>query len=425
MNPNTAPIAWIGLLYAVICLGTFAAHHAGEEALETPVQTMRLYQECCTKCLKLSNYTKTGPHILEAILVYMEGEFILSKTNAVASYVLIGIAVRIALRMGLHRDPTKVSGNISPFQAEMRRRIWNHLSQVDMLASFHIGLPSMVQGVESDTLPPRNLFDTDINESSTKLPEPRPDTEITSMSYPICKGRLFRAFGKITSQANRLSMPSYSEVMELDVELLEAYSRVPQHFKNQSLQASSRVLIQRFNITLLFHKSRCVLHRKFLALEKEDSRYAHSKNVALSAAMELLHCQSQIHEAVQPGGPMAHDKWYTSSLSMHDFLLAAMIIYMRITQIAQGDTIGYTELSSPILKQDMITALERSYTIWTEAKMASADAKKASDVLAIIVKKVRDSEDSANSGTHSQHDSLIGGLSIDGKSRTINQYHPF
>lgn len=102
---------------------------------------------------------------------------------------------------GFHRDSDNVGGNITPYQGEFRRRIWHLLVQMDLLVSFHIGLPSMVQAIKSDTRVPLNLRDQDFDKDTTELP---PETEITGMSYILAKGRIARIFGKVVEQANLL-----------------------------------------------------------------------------------------------------------------------------------------------------------------------------------------------------------------------------
>lgn len=94
----------------------------------------------------------------------------MSRDDQVHSYLLSGVAMRLALRIGLHRDPSKMGTHFTPFEAESRRRMWCHINQLDLLASFHIGLPGTTQTIESDTLPPRNLLDEDFDEDCAELP---------------------------------------------------------------------------------------------------------------------------------------------------------------------------------------------------------------------------------------------------------------
>ena len=248
-----------------MCLGTFAALGADEEHLNsgnTRSGMVQIYRRCCAQCLTLSNYAKKpGPYTLETFLLYIESEIVLSKGNQTSCYLVVGVAVRLALRMGLHRDPDKVEGNITPYQAEIRRRIWHLLVQMDLLISFENGLPSMIQGVQSDTRVPLNLQDQDFDEYSTELPPYRPETEMTGMSYTLAKGRISRVFQKIIEQANLLTLPSYDEVTALDLELQQAFSAIPYFLRvvpmDLCITDSVQLIIRRLSLAVLFHKSRC------------------------------------------------------------------------------------------------------------------------------------------------------------------------
>ncbi|KAE9376137.1 hypothetical protein N431DRAFT_464187 [Stipitochalara longipes BDJ] len=395
-DPHGSPISWLALIYSLMCLATFAALGAGEEnadARGTPMEMIRNYRICCTRCLVLSNYAQPGPYTLETFLIYMEGEFVLSKDDQMNCYLIIGIAVRLAMRMGLHRDSDNVGGNITPYQGEIRRRIWHFLVQMDLMVSFHIGLPSMVQTIKSDTRVPLNLQDQDFDEDTTEMPPSRPETEITGMSYTLAKGRIARVFGKVVEQANLLTLPPYDEVMALDQELHQAFAAVPPLLRvtrmEFSVTDSPQLIIQRLSLAVLFHKSRCVLHRKYLMKERDNVAFSYSKKAGIDASMELLFIQAEVHEAVQPGGPLCKDLWFVSSLAMHDLLLAGMIVYLSLIQESEGIAPTVGVLQTPNIQQtEMIRALERSYIIWTETTSMSVDIKKACDVLGNMMKRV-------------------------------------
>lgn len=85
------------------------------------------------------------------------------------------------MKMGLHRDPDKLP-RITPYEGEMRRRMWNFVVQIDLMVSFHLGLPCMIHGIESDTALPRNLLDLDFDENTTELPPSRPNDDYTPLS---------------------------------------------------------------------------------------------------------------------------------------------------------------------------------------------------------------------------------------------------
>ncbi|KAF3399617.1 hypothetical protein DPV78_007033 [Talaromyces pinophilus] len=221
-------------------------------------------------------------------------------------YLVVGVAVRLSLRMGLHRDPDKVEGNITPYQGEIRRRIWHLLVQMDLLVSFENRFPLMVQGLQSDTRVPLNLQDHDFDENSTELPSPRPETEITGKSYTFAKGRIARVFQKILEQANLLTLPNYAEVTALDQELQQAFSAVPYFLHivpmDLCIIVPVELIIRRLSLAVLIHKSRCILHCKYITKVKQNTEFSYSKKAAMEASRELLQIQFDVHNATQPGG---------------------------------------------------------------------------------------------------------------------------
>lgn len=368
-------------------LSSLASGDVHPDTRGAPYEMLRAYNENCVQCLVLSDYTKPTRYTLETMMIYGEAEFLMSRDDQVHSYLLVGVAVRLALRMGLHRDSSKIGTHFTPFEAESRRRIWYHINQLDLLASFHIGLPGMIQTIESDTLPPRNLLDEDFDEDCTELPPSRPESEMTPMSYALCKGRLSDEAGKIMVIANKLQLPPFDEVLNLDLSLREAYDKVPPQLRidesDITVTDSPSTILKRFSVSVLFEKSRCMLHRKFLMKVGEHPEYQYSKQAGLDASMKLLHRQGLIHQAASPGGPLALDRWFLSSLSTHSFLLAAMIIYLNVM-----NGIKDSRSTNPTEIQAGVDALEMSRNNWEAALSLSPEAKRASLVLTGMVDKV-------------------------------------
>lgn len=359
-----------------------------------PLEMINSYRECCVQSLVLSNYTKPGTYTIETLALYMETEFLLSIGDQVHCYLLCGNAIRLALRMGLHRDASKVGGGtITPFQAEMRRRLWYHLCQIDLLGSTHMGLPGMVHAVSSDSMIPKNLRDEDFDEDSTEIPPSRPESELTPMSYTICKGRICLIATRVVALANLVTDPSYDEVLELDRLLHEARSQVPQFYRldlsDLSITESPDTIIKKYSIELLYHSSRCMLHRKFLLMQKTNPEFGYSKVAGLDASIQLLRCQASIHEAASPGGPLARDRWFFSTLSLHNFLVANMIVYLSIMQGfigTDGRRVPPSDLTND--QQRIIQILEQSNTVWQGMIEVSAEAKKCAAVVGIMMNKV-------------------------------------
>lgn len=83
-----------------------------------------------------------------------------------------GIAIRLALKMGLHRDGTALG--LPPFETEMRRRLWWHIVHVDARITDVLGTRPSSDLACGDAKNPLNCKDEDLDPGITQLPEPRP-----------------------------------------------------------------------------------------------------------------------------------------------------------------------------------------------------------------------------------------------------------
>ena len=105
------------------------------------------------------------------------------------AWTLTGLAIRIAYSIGLHRDGTNFP-NLSPFEVEMRRRVFWALCILDMRCAEDQGtdLAILEQGV--DTRPPLNINDADISPDSTTFPPAREgatDMTFALIRFEICR----------------------------------------------------------------------------------------------------------------------------------------------------------------------------------------------------------------------------------------------
>lgn len=94
----------------------------------------------------------------------------------------MGSAIRMAQSQGLHRDGTQFG--LSPFEIEMRRRLWWYIVTLDARLTEIIGgessLPSSI-----DARLPSNLDDSDLTPDMPALPKPR--TGATEMTFCLAR----------------------------------------------------------------------------------------------------------------------------------------------------------------------------------------------------------------------------------------------
>jgi hypothetical protein len=210
------------------------------------------FRNSVAQCLTLADYTKPHPYLIEALVFHLHGDFSQSRETDISIWVLAGVITRLAMRSGYHRD-SKMFPNITPFQGEMRRRVWSFVRQADLLFSFQVGLPSMIRSSDSDTELPSNLYDDDFDEDCKELPPSRPLTEPTPISYLIAKARLTYAFGRVIEQSSAISNASYENVMEVDAELRQARDMIPPHLTIRPIEECqsdpSNLIMSRFAVS--------------------------------------------------------------------------------------------------------------------------------------------------------------------------------
>ncbi|KAK5138882.1 hypothetical protein LTR04_004102 [Oleoguttula sp. CCFEE 6159] len=338
--------------------------------------------------------------MIETLILHLHAEHARSRDAEIGVLILTGVIVRLAMRMGYHRD-SKPYPNVSVFQGEMRRRVWTFVRQADLLFSFQFGLPSLVRGDGCDTGLPRSLWDDELYEDMKTLPSSRPTSEPTPVSYMIAKGRLVFTFGDIVQRVQSLTYPpTYDEIMKLDNALRESRLVIPPHLQMRPIYETPTdtptLIAQRFGLELLYLKSQCVLHRKFVTPGRDTQRYAYSRRTCLDAFMQMLEHQATLHHEARPGGRLSSVKWFISSLTRHDFLLAAMIICLDLYQSAEAERTGRKSgvssdfyLPSEDRKRSMFQALEHCISIWQGLSDQSFEAYKACTILKVMLEKIK------------------------------------
>lgn len=331
----------------------------------------------------MGEYTKSGPYALETMLHYLHIEFAIRADADKDSWFLLSLSVNMAMRMGYHRDPSHFPG-ILPLQCEMRRRLWATVLQADILISTQMGMPRMISDGQWDTAEPRNLNDADLEQDSAEFPSPRPETENTTALGIIARRRILIAVGTISNLTSAVRSCSYAEVMRADGVLHDAAASIPSLLKLKSLAASvtdsPQVIMARLFISHIFYKGQIMLHRRFLYLESpspDQDSFAYSRNACLDASLNTLQIQHVLDEETCPEGQLHMMRWRLSSITNHQFLTATMIL---CSLLHRGRTLQR--------EQEIVTALQRTRTIWTRASSRSREAKKAAETVNFVLARV-------------------------------------
>ncbi|KAJ4299787.1 hypothetical protein N0V90_005033 [Kalmusia sp. IMI 367209] len=129
--------------------------------------------------------------ILQAFVVFM----ILLRRNDDARkiWTLTGLAVRIAQTLGIHRDGSHFG--LTPFNIEMRRRLWWQVCILDARSSEDHGCDPTIVEAQFDTKMPLNVNDTDIDPNMTEFPKERQG--FTDMTFCLIRFEVTNIFRRI------------------------------------------------------------------------------------------------------------------------------------------------------------------------------------------------------------------------------------
>lgn len=400
-DPTQVDIIWLGLLMSIMGISLRIYSRSGEEPPELAGRTVDMsyaFKLATEQCLIVGDYTKKlYIHTVQTMILLSTQHS--HKDRAEDSWILLGSLVRVALAMGLHRDPKKFGTTISPGEGEIRKRLWTIIYFMDVLESIKIGLPHMIRLEECDVSLPLNLHDDEICEEVTVLPPERKQSELTGVSYMIAKASLTRTYSKIVSQASSFApRPLYDHILKMDTELREQYEKVPSFLHMRSTEESKNdpgwLVIQRHSLSLLTHKALVILHRPYAARAKGNPRYQNSRRKCVEAAVTLLKHQSEIF--LESQGLLRHARWFTETLGCHDFLHAAMILCLDLSTTCKefkdeatkkGVHVDYETWKEG--RSEEFRVLGNTKVIFEDQKENSMDCLKAHGVLCVLLDKLK------------------------------------
>ncbi|KAF3766522.1 hypothetical protein M406DRAFT_291001 [Cryphonectria parasitica EP155] len=177
------------------------------------------------------------------------------------SWTQLGFIVRMAMTMGLHRDPDEFP-QIRPFYAELRRRLWYTVMDMDLHVALACNLPCSVRENEYTCRPPGNIDDADIYPDMLSLPPSKPIDEFTNTQLQAYASRTLPHRMRVSSIINSLdTLRGFREVLDCGTQLERLLDDVNHLFprRNQSLNNSAKFKDWRMRALLDMHVRRPLL----------------------------------------------------------------------------------------------------------------------------------------------------------------------
>ncbi|RTE85421.1 hypothetical protein BHE90_000046 [Fusarium euwallaceae] len=335
------------------------------------------YRGKVVQCLIQAQFAKGGPDIMETLVHYIVIENNLNKDSNVRVWLLMGNIVQIAIRMGYHRDPQHFK-SLSPYQGEMRRRMWAMVYSLDTGFATQMGLPSSIKHSLSDTRPPRNLQNHDFDASSTELPPARSIDELTSSTVIIAKFHIAVCMGVVSDMVSSPHALTRDDIMALNTKLDTTYSSLPGpcQFRPMSESLLDPPSV-RINFYMHYQRARILVNWKSLGTSKDPADSDQSWSIVIEAALEILQLQhlmaeeSEVSDASRPTGIP------DSCFMNNGYFLAASVACFLIQRRRHK--------LSPQQLAEVRSLLEKSLDIWSRTNDFSREASKVVMALRVVL----------------------------------------
>ncbi|KAJ0416213.1 fungal-specific transcription factor domain-containing protein [Aspergillus carlsbadensis] len=202
-------------------------------------------------------------------------------------WVTSGSLVHSAMIMGMHRDPLRFS-KMTPFWAEMRRRLWTTILELDLQASVDIGVAPTIDPDQYDCDPPSNCDDEDLTEDMLNGPVNKDSVILTQSSFQTMLARSLPLRVRIAKATNSLkfNLP-YDEALRLGEDLMRYMNEALVPFPTPASNPGNPSFARSFMLFLM-QRSLLTLHCPYSLSVSLSPKYSYSRKVCLETALELL-----------------------------------------------------------------------------------------------------------------------------------------
>lgn len=197
-----------------------------------------------------------------------------------------GSLIHSATMMGMHREPSRFA-KMTPFWAEMRRRLWTTILELNLQASIDVGISPSIDLDQYECALPSNLDDSDLAEDMPEAPVAKGNVILTQCSFQTMLARSLPLRVRIAKAVNslRFTLP-YDEALRLSEDLVWFMNKALVPFPPYTPEGTPS--FSRSFISFLMQRSLLILHRPFALSIALSPKYSYSRKVCLESSLELL-----------------------------------------------------------------------------------------------------------------------------------------
>ena len=401
-SPSTASIMWLGVLFGVFGLSSLLARLDQHKNLNNMSpsavfdERVQTYRTMMIHCLVAGDYLKPRQNTMEALTLHLAIDQIVNVEGTISNWVLMGVIARLALRMGLHRDPSHWP-SIRPLHAEMRRRLWISYYQMDFYTSAQLGLARIIKDAQCDTKPPMHLDSPDTDQDfllsfqqANGTGSDRPVAP-TPLLFVIQRNSIVQVAAAIYDATEEQSPPSRDVLAAFELQLNSAIALIPAAFIytsfDDSIADGPLVTLHRIVLDTLIQKTVYLLHRRSFVRHSRSGNTNIANDVFVSqdkcihAALSILKHQERLAKETSPGGHLYSMRWKVAASLDNEILQAAMMLCFALSASS-------TDIQEET-RDDISNALARVKLQWEKRLSISEEPKKALRTIAAVLQRYR------------------------------------
>ncbi|WXC41116.1 hypothetical protein QX201_000932 [Fusarium graminearum] len=263
--------------------------------------------------------------IMQALLIFLL--VVKGQDGSRFCWSLTGLVAHLAQGMGLHRDGSHFG--LSPFETEMRRRLWWSLLLLDLRSADELGTDLII--TDYDTQMPSNINDADIKPDLAEAPEPREghsDCAVAIVRFEIAGfGRRLVRLSSASMSFCPKNMPLENTTLaERENMLIDVYQRVEHKFLKHVTADTDPLYWMAASIArIIMAKMTLVIYQPVLfpGSEGEGALSEEARERAYLAALEIAEYNHILNNDTRCKQFRWLFKTYTNWSAMAYFLIAS------------------------------------------------------------------------------------------------------
>ncbi|CAI6034458.1 unnamed protein product [Clonostachys chloroleuca] len=278
----------------------------------------------------------------QALAIYLSALRIRNRSKGL--WVANGLAIRLARTLGLHCDGERLG--LSPFQSELRRRLWWHLLGLESRAGEDYGFQSGSEGYRPGSVGiPLNIEDIDLVPDMKDLPPAREGW--TGMTHFLIHIHLTIATSKLTALAT-----SHSPSEDERVQVMDEVKKTIEGYIQCCNPVIPRQRLALLVSTLVVRKIDFLSRIQWQLLQSADFDGPFGSSENLREAEDILEASHAMANDEIMARHLAPNKAYPQ------YSIALYILWYFCTHPAEFDHQRAWELVNRVLEDERVSAAE-------------------------------------------------------------------